>query len=145
MSTNTRFIWTTVYDFLAYRAGRIYWSHYNFQHWQKIYMTFMIIPIWSYAHWRADTRLKYYVWISQKELYPESSKRLFSWSNGSSIYLKDDTTVKDLKNTIYKNSEPPKLVVGCKGRQFQDDDLLSMAVRSFCKNEPNLLMWEDSM
>ena len=36
-----------------------------------------------------------------------------------------------------------KLLVGCRGRMFADTDNLALAVRAFCKRDPNILIWKD--
>lgn len=114
--------------------------------------------------------LRYHVFIAEPSLYPDLSHKWIgkTWENGRKYYLPDEATVSDLKNLVYSEQKPldarqkeeasdktgqtePKpqyqdpshLLVGCKGRVFEDSDNLAMAVKAFCRRHPNILIWKD--
>lgn len=116
--------------------------------------------------------LRYHVFIAEPSLYPDLSHKWIgkTWTNGRKYYLPDDATVSDLKNLVYSEQkpleakqkelepsseeskgadpepqyqDPSELLVGCRGRMFEDTDNLAMAVRAFCRRDPNILIWKD--
>lgn len=117
--------------------------------------------------------LRYHVFIAEPSLYPDLSHKWLgrTWKNGRKYYLPDEATVSDLKSLVYADQkpvdarqeaektaasiesedteatpryqDPSQLLVGCKGRMFEDTDNLAMAVRAFCRRDPNILIWKD--
>lgn len=159
-------------QYLGHRLFRMYDSFYNAQSSTKFIMCFFFPAAIFSVRYRADTKLGYHVFIAEPSLYPDLSHKWVgkTWKNGKKYYLPDDATVSDLKNLVYSEQKPldaqqkeptvasvePKeadatpryqdpseLLVGCKGRMFEDTDNLAMAVRAFCRRDPNILIWRD--
>lgn len=156
--------------YLRHRVGRLYDSFYNAQTSTKFVMgLFFPAAIFS-VRYRADTKLGYHVFIADPSLYPDLSHKWIgkTWTNGRKYYLPDEASVSDLKHLVYSEQkpldarqregasdktgqmepkpqyqEPSQLLVGCKGRMFEDSDNLAMAVRAFCRRDPNILIWKD--
>merc|ERR1712113_173183 len=107
----------------------------------------LLVP-WSlfWVRWRAETQYKYNVFIADKSVEPDCSQNLWSsWKNGASFYFPAMATVKDLKDSVYQGVDVPKTVrAGCYGRMMEDTDNLALAVRTFCKRDPKIVLWEEA-
>jgi len=53
--------------------------------------------------------------------------------------------VQDFKEKIYggKTKVPATVRAGCHGRIFEDSDNLALAVRSFCRRDPKIVLWDE--
>ncbi len=111
------------------------------------------------------TITRYNVYLDSPEIYPQYkgergvlhifNSLLFGsgtasggggyWSNGKTVYTPSvNSTVGDLKKLVYKSDEiPASLKVGCRGRMMEDSDNLALAVKSFCRRDPRILMWTE--
>merc|ERR1712087_105799 len=92
------------------------------------------------------TQYKYHVFIADKTMEPDTSQNLWSsWKNGSPFYFPAMATVNDLKASVYDGSDKvPKAVrAGCYGRMMEDSDNLALAVRTFCRRDPKIVLWEE--
>merc|ERR1712066_700788 len=80
-----------------------------------------------------------------KAVEPDVSQNLVSgWTNGSAFYFPAMATVQDLKTSVYGADKAPKaLRAGCYGRMMDDSDNLALAVRTFCKRDPKIVLWEE--
>lgn len=159
-------------QYLGHRIFRVYDSFYNAQSSTKFVMCFFFPAAIFSVRYRADTKLGYHVFIAEPSLYPDLSHKWFgkTWKNGRKYYLPDEATVSDLKTLVYADQkplsarqkeesassdeskdteatlryqDPSQLLVGCKGRMFEETDNLAMAVRAFCRRDPNILIWKD--
>lgn len=160
---SSRSIFTAMMDGMKFRAGRLYETFWNSQSNLKYGMV-LIYPAYLYStRWRAETKFKYNVFVQDEQNYPTFVNRsgllhvlnTFAfgdvmkgggyWSNGSVYWGSDNTTVEDLKNDIYSSDPavPKGIKMGCKGRMFEDTDNLSLAVRTFCKRDPRVLIWQE--
>merc|ERR1719458_1319331 len=74
-----------------------------------------------------------------------SQNLLFGWNNGTSFYFPAMATVKDLKESVYAGADqvPKAVKAGCYGRMMEDSDNLALAVRTFCKRDPKIVLWEE--
>eukprot|EP00442_Polarella_glacialis_P035097 CAMPEP_0115161786 /NCGR_PEP_ID=MMETSP0227-20121206/71596_1 /TAXON_ID=89957 /ORGANISM="Polarella glacialis, Strain CCMP 1383" /LENGTH=62 /DNA_ID=CAMNT_0002573917 /DNA_START=66 /DNA_END=254 /DNA_ORIENTATION=+ len=54
-------------------------------------------------------------------------------------------TVKDLKESVYGEAGkvPAAVRAGCHGRMMEDGDNLALAVRTFCRRDPKIVLWEE--
>ncbi|KAL8453555.1 hypothetical protein Emag_001774 [Eimeria magna] len=171
-SSSRGFVRNTLH-YLGHRLGRMYDSFYNAQSSTKFVMCFFFPAAIFSVRYRADTKLGYHVFIAEPSLYPDLSHKWIgkTWTNGKKYYLPDDATVADLKALVYaeqkpleahkkeeaRNPEPPRggapptlsfqdpsqLLAGCRGRMFEDTDNLALAVRAFCRRDPNIIIWKD--
>merc|ERR1711924_407094 len=76
----------------------------------------------------------------------DDSQNLYaSWKNGSGFYFSAMSTVRDLKESVYGSADKvPKAVrAGCRGRMMEDSDNLALAVRTFCRRDPKIVLWEE--
>lgn len=141
-----RYVWNSVCRDIQYRCKKIYHSFYYAQSHIKYVMVFLFPAIMWTTRYKTDTKLGYFVYINDEELYPNYSNNLINtkWKNGTKFYVDDNITVKEMKQKIYENQPlPDNLKVGCKGRMMEDDDNLAMAVRAFCKRDPKVILWRD--
>ncbi|KAL8426641.1 hypothetical protein Efla_005898 [Eimeria flavescens] len=171
-SSSRGFVRNTMH-YLGHRLGRMYDSFYNAQNSTKFVMCIFFPTAIFSVRYRADTKLGYHVFIAEPSLYPDLSHKWIgkTWTNGRKYYLPDEATVSDLKNLVYSEQkpldvrqkeaaaasaratkddeqkleyqDPSQLLVGCRGRMFEDTDNLAMAVRAFCRRDPNILIWKD--
>merc|ERR1712151_820975 len=141
-----RWAWTFLKEGLRFRAGRLYETFWNSQSNVKYTVVFLYPGALFWVRWRAETQCKYNVFIADKSVEPDCSQNLWSsWKNGSSFYFPAMATVKDLKDSVYKGVEVPKNVkAGCYGRMMEDTDNLALAVRTFCKRDPKIVLWEEN-
>lgn len=72
-------------------------------------------------------------------------EKYFVWKNGVKFYCHPDLSVSQFKELVFDgfSNVPVDAVVGCKGRMFEDSDNLALAVRSFCKNDPRVVVWRE--
>lgn len=151
-------IFSDLAGFLAFRCKRLYTTFYHAQYSGKFALVLLFPGLLSLIRYRAETQFAYYLIVTDESIVPKprlpkwllnrSNKldKSFEWKNGMKFYCKDDMTVSDLKNKVYNGAQnvPADAVVGCKGRMFADSDNLALAVRSFCKRDPRLLVWRES-
>ena len=139
-----RWAWSFLTEGIKFRAGRLYETFWNSQSNTK-YTLLLIYPgALAWVRWRAETQYKYNVFIADKAVEPDDSKNLYSaWKNGSVFYFPAMATVKDLKESVYGDSVPKAVRAGCYGRMMEDGDNLALAVRTFCKRDPKLVLWEE--
>lgn len=159
--------WSFLADGMQFRAGRLYETFWNSQSNLKWGLVLVYPAYLLNIRWRAETQYKYNVYIADKSAYPtyENDRGIFHmlysamfgagvtgagggyWSNGKVFYFDANQTVGGLKETVYRKSQsPPKnLKVGCRGRMMNDSDNLALAVKSFCRRDPRILMWEEEL
>jgi hypothetical protein len=159
----------SVFHFLKqmfyFRLKRWYTTFYYSQYNSKLTLLLLFPLGMSYVRYNAETKYGYHIFINTENATPETIKCLtvepsipnclksikqirqfFEWRNGSKIYLPQNASVEDLKRYIYKSSTkiPDNLMVGCKGRVFNEKDNLAAATRIFCKRDPYLVLWKKS-
>merc|ERR1712083_1110843 len=86
------------------------------------------------------------VFVADKSIEPDDSQKFFSsWKNGSAFYFPATASVKDLKEKVYEGAEnvPTAVRAGCYGRMMEDSDNLALAVRTFCRRDPKIVLWEE--
>merc|ERR1711953_1636002 len=68
-----------------------------------------------------------------------------AWKNGSGFYFPAMATVQDLKEVVYKGADkvPKDVRAGCHGRMMEDSDNLALAVRTFCRRDPKIVLWQE--
>ncbi|KAL8431740.1 hypothetical protein ACSSS7_005066 [Eimeria intestinalis] len=168
-SSSTRGFVRNTLRYLGHRLGRMYDSFYNAQSSTKFVMCFFFPAAIFSVRYRADTKLGYHVFIADPSLYPDLSHKWIgkTWTNGKKYYLPDEATVADLKALVYAEQkplearkkeessnletskpvlsyqDPSQLLAGCRGRMFEDTDNLALAVKAFCRRDPNILIWKD--
>lgn len=127
--------------------GRLYETFWNSQSNVKYTVVFLYPGALFWVRWRAETQYKYNVFIADKEVEPDKKQNLFftSWTNGSVFYFPAMATVQDLKQSVYGDASkvPPAVRAGCHGRMMEDTDNLALAVRTFCKRDPKIVLWEE--
>mmetsp|Transcript_3467 Transcript_3467/g.5088 ORF Transcript_3467/g.5088 Transcript_3467/m.5088 type:complete len:180 (-) Transcript_3467:70-609(-) len=150
-----RWAWTFLMEGIKFRAGRLYETFWNSQSNIKYTVVLLYPGALFYIRWRAETQYKYNVFIADKAVEPEpdtsenlvsSLKKKFvsSWKNGSGFYFPAMATVKDLKESVYGADKVPAAVrAGCYGRMMEDSDNLALAVRTFCRRDPRIVLWEE--
>eukprot|EP00929_Paragymnodinium_shiwhaense_P102490 TRINITY_DN6568_c0_g1_i1.p1 TRINITY_DN6568_c0_g1~~TRINITY_DN6568_c0_g1_i1.p1 ORF type:complete len:154 (+),score=47.93 TRINITY_DN6568_c0_g1_i1:82-543(+) len=141
-----RWAWSFFTEGIAFRAGRLYETFWNSQSNVKWTVVFLYPGALFYVRWRAETQYKYNVFIADDNVKPDDSQNLVSaWKNGSVFYFPAMATVKDLKEATYGSADKvPKAVrAGCYGRMMEDSDNLALAVRTFCKRDPKIVLWEE--
>eukprot|EP00747_Dinoflagellata_sp_TGD_P004659 gnl/TRDRNA2_/TRDRNA2_111762_c0_seq1.p1 gnl/TRDRNA2_/TRDRNA2_111762_c0~~gnl/TRDRNA2_/TRDRNA2_111762_c0_seq1.p1 ORF type:complete len:162 (-),score=30.84 gnl/TRDRNA2_/TRDRNA2_111762_c0_seq1:136-621(-) len=145
-----RWAWTFITDGLKFRCGRLYETFWNSQSNVKYTAVILYPGLLFWVRWRAETQYKYSVFIADKEVQPAEPenfvmKKISSWKNGSGFYFPATATVKDLKQSVYGSSEkvPAAVRAGCHGRMMEDSDNLALAVRTFCKRDPRIVLWEE--
>jgi len=155
-----RFAWSFLTEGATFRATRLYETFWNSQSNLKWGFVVAYPSYLFYIRWRAETQYKYNVYLEKPSIYPtyENEKGLGHmlrslafgagskgggyWSNGSVVYGTSAMTVGDMKNTVYRSEKTPdNLKVGCRGRMMEDSDNLALAVKSFCRRDPRILMW----
>mmetsp|Transcript_14541 Transcript_14541/g.19588 ORF Transcript_14541/g.19588 Transcript_14541/m.19588 type:complete len:178 (+) Transcript_14541:3-536(+) len=141
-----RWAWTFITEGIKFRAGRLYETFWNSQSNIK-YTAVLIYPgALFYIRWRAETQYKYNIFIADKAVEPDTSKNLVSsWKNGSGFYFPAMATIKDLKEAVYDGADkvPSAVRAGCYGRMMEDSDNLALAVRTFCRRDPRIVLWEE--
>lgn len=145
-----RWAWTGLCESLRHQAGTLYNTFFYTKSNVKYAMVFLFPAFLWTTRLRADRLLGYQLYIAEEEIYPDYSRHKFfnkKWSNGRKVYLKDGTTVAELKEQIYERRDkiPKDVRVGCHGRMMEDTDNLAMAVRAFCKRDPKILLWTDDI
>merc|ERR1711972_137687 len=142
-----RWAWSFLSEGIKFRMGRLYDTFWNSQIQVKWTAVFLYPGALFWVRWRAETQYKYSVFIADKAVEPDCSNNLWSsWKNGSSFYFPAMATVKDLKDSVYATGggEVPKTVkAGCYGRMMEDTDNLALAVRTFCRRDPKIVLWEE--
>merc|ERR1712050_157937 len=141
-----RWAWTFLTEGIKFRAGRLYETFWNSQSNVKYTVVFLYPGALFWVRWRAETQYKYNVFIADKTVEPDTSQNLWStWKNGSTFYFPAMATVKDLKESVYDGADKvPKAVrAGCYGRMMEDSDNLALAVRTFCRRDPKIVLWEE--
>eukprot|EP00490_Sorites_sp_Unknown_P024895 CAMPEP_0114639662 /NCGR_PEP_ID=MMETSP0191-20121206/1289_1 /TAXON_ID=126664 /ORGANISM="Sorites sp." /LENGTH=162 /DNA_ID=CAMNT_0001851543 /DNA_START=47 /DNA_END=535 /DNA_ORIENTATION=+ len=150
-----RWAWTFLKEGIKFRAGRLYETFWNSQSNVKYTVVFLYPGALFWVRWRAETQYKYNVFIADKQVEPdpsgsvfsslEKTKGLVSWKNGSVFYFPAMATVQDLKQSVYGDASkvPPGVRAGCHGRMMEDADNLALAVRTFCKRDPKIVLWEE--
>merc|ERR1712190_340957 len=140
-----RFAWTFLKEGIKFRAGRLYETFWNSQSNVKYTVVFLYPGALFYIRWRAETQYKYNVFVSDKSVEPDVSENIISsWKNGSAFYFPAMATEKDLKETVYGAEKvPPAVKAGCYGRMMEDSDNLALAVRTFCRRDPKIVLWEE--
>lgn len=142
----------TVADGLRFRAGRLYETFWFSQSNLKWTLVFLYPGALFYIRWRAEHEYKYHVYVADKEVIPETEKKIpfvgkayGAFKNGNSYYTNGMATVEDFKATVYKGKEnvPKNIRAGCNGRMFENSDNLALAVRSFCRRNPQIVFWEE--
>merc|ERR1711948_178046 len=142
-----RWAWTFLKEGLKFRAGRLYETFWNSQSNVKYTVVFLYPGALFWVRWRAETQYKYHVFIADKTIEPETSQNIwYGWKNGSPFYFPAMATVKDLKDAVYEvggNGVPKAVRAGCYGRMMEDSDNLALAVRTFCRRDPKIVLWEE--
>eukprot|EP00933_Yihiella_yeosuensis_P068385 TRINITY_DN7395_c0_g1_i2.p1 TRINITY_DN7395_c0_g1~~TRINITY_DN7395_c0_g1_i2.p1 ORF type:complete len:182 (-),score=29.78 TRINITY_DN7395_c0_g1_i2:224-691(-) len=141
-----RWAWTFLKEGLSFRAGRLYETFWNSQSNVKYTVVFLYPGALFWVRWRAETQYKYNVFVADKQVEPDTSENLLtSWKNGSVFYFPAMATVKDLKESVYGEASkvPAAVRAGCHGRMMEDSDNLALAVRTFCKRDPKIVLWEE--
>mmetsp|Transcript_119412 Transcript_119412/g.331935 ORF Transcript_119412/g.331935 Transcript_119412/m.331935 type:complete len:157 (-) Transcript_119412:230-700(-) len=146
-----RWAWTFLLEGAKFRAGRLYETFWNSQSSLKYTVVFLYPGALFYVRWRAETKYKYSVFIADKQIEPPEPthklKSLFTWKNGSPFYFPAMASVKDLKTSVYGSADkvPKGVRAGCYGRMMEDSDNLALAVRTFCKRDPKIVLWEEDV
>ncbi|CAD7956973.1 unnamed protein product [Amoebophrya sp. A25] len=159
-TASSRFAWSFLSEGMTFRAARLYETFWNSQSNLKWGLVVAYPSYLFYIRWRAETQYKYNVYLEKPSLYPTMAEErgiahalrsvLFGagsvgggyWSNGSVFYGTSAMSVADLKTRVYGKETPPaNLKVGCRGRMMEDSDNLALAVKSFCRRDPRILMW----
>merc|ERR1712072_762457 len=85
-----RWAWTFLKEGIAFRAGRLYETFWNSQSNVKYTVLFLYPGALFWVRWRAETQYKYNVFVADKTVEPDTSKKLpftekkfFEWKNGS--------------------------------------------------------------
>jgi hypothetical protein len=147
-----RSVLKTVMDGFSFRAGRLYETFWFSQSNLKWTLVFLYPGALFYIRWRAEHQYKYNVYVADKEAIPQTEKKIpivgkkyGEFKNGSSYYTSAMATVDDFKATVYKGKEnvPKNIRAGCNGRMFENGDNLALAVRSFCRRNPQIVFWEE--
>mmetsp|Transcript_56287 Transcript_56287/g.131887 ORF Transcript_56287/g.131887 Transcript_56287/m.131887 type:complete len:151 (-) Transcript_56287:66-518(-) len=139
-----RWAWSFLTEGIKFRAGRLYETFWNSQSNIKYTAVLLYPGALFWVRWRAETQYKYNIFIADEEIKPDDSKNLVSsWKNGSGFYFPAMATVKDLKETVYAGEVPKAVRAGCHGRMMEDADNLALAVRTFCKRDPRIVLWEE--
>jgi hypothetical protein len=142
----------TVADAVKFRAGRLYETFWFSQSNLKWTLVFLYPGGLFYIRWRAEHEYKYNVYIADKDIVPQTEKtvpvvgkQFGAFYNGKSYYTGGMTTVQDFKAAVYngKQNVPKNIKAGCNGRMFDDSDNLALAVRSFCRRNPQIVLWEE--
>lgn len=155
--SSERTIFTQISEFLSFRSRRLYNTFYNAQYSGKFALVLLFPGFFCFVRYRAETQPGYHIFISDESIHPNPRtpkwlpaetfglEKFFAWKNGSKIYCNEKTTVADLKRRIFGSVSaiPSDVAIGCKGRMFDDRDNLAMAVRSFCKMDPRLVVWKE--
>mmetsp|Transcript_23561 Transcript_23561/g.51915 ORF Transcript_23561/g.51915 Transcript_23561/m.51915 type:complete len:155 (+) Transcript_23561:55-519(+) len=144
-------MWASFMNGARFRAGRLYETFWNSQYNTKWTLVLFYPGALYYVRNRAETQFKYRLYIADKEIMPDTSKSvtgMMDFKNGTSMYFSGTATVADAKQTFYSYhgagmSPPAHVRVGCHGRMMEDSDNLALAVRSFCKRDPMLVLWEE--
>eukprot|EP00392_Amoebophrya_sp_AT5.2_P013081 g13192.t1 len=161
-AAGSRYAWTFLTEGMVFRASRLYETFWNSQSNLKWGLVVVYPSYLFYIRWRAETQYKYNVYLESPSLYPTYQNErgflhLFRslafgagtagggyWSNGSVFYGNAGMSVADLKNAVYPSEDKPSgLKVGCRGRMMEDTDNLALAVKSFCRRDPRILMWTE--
>merc|ERR1712107_170111 len=139
-----RWAWSFLTEGIKFRAGRLYETFWNSQSNVEYTCVFLYPGALFYIRWRAETQYKYNVFIADESVKPDDSQNLFfGWKNGSVFYFPAMATVKDLKDAVYEGNSPAAAKAGCYGRVMEDSDNLALAVRTFCKRDPKIVLWEE--
>ena len=142
----------TVSEGIRFRAGRLYETFWFSQSNLKWTLVFLYPGALFYIRWRAEHQYKYNVYVADKEVIPQTEKtvpivgkKFGAFQNGNSYYTNAMATVEDFKATVYNGKEnvPKNIRAGCNGRMFEDHDNLALAVRSFCRRNPQIVLWEE--
>lgn len=142
----------TVVDGARFRAGRLYETFWFSQSNLKWTLVFLYPGALFYIRWRAEHQYKYNVYVADNEVIPQTEKKIpivgksyGEFKNGNSYYTNAMATVEDFKATVYKGKEnvPKNIRAGCNGRMFENSDNLALAVRSFCRRNPQIVFWEE--
>ncbi len=141
-----------VTDGLRFRMGRLYETFWFSQSNLKWTLVFLYPGALFYIRWRAEHQYKYNVYVADEQVTPQTEKTIpivgkkyGAFKNGNSYYTNAMATVQDFKATVYKGKEnvPKNIKAGCNGRMFEDSDNLALAVRSFCRRNPQIVFWEE--
>merc|ERR1711862_915824 len=142
--------WNFLTEGFKFRVGRLYETFWNSQSNVKYTVVFLYPGALFYVRWRAETQYKYNVFIADKTVTPPDHKNwvigMFkNWKNGKGLYFPAMATVKDLKETVYSpyGGVPKGVRAGCHGRMMEDSDNLALAVRTFCRRDPKIVLWEE--
>merc|ERR1712113_1141169 len=141
--------WTFLKEGLKFRVGRLYETFWNSQSNVKYTVVFLYPGALFWVRWRAETQYKYHIFIADKNVEPDCSNNFWhSWKNGTPFYFPAMATVKDLKESVYESYEgagkvPKAVRAGCYGRMMEDTDNLALAVRTFCRRDPKIVLWEE--
>eukprot|EP00811_Abedinium_folium_P012012 NODE_21130_length_767_cov_10.167188.p1 GENE.NODE_21130_length_767_cov_10.167188~~NODE_21130_length_767_cov_10.167188.p1 ORF type:complete len:150 (-),score=37.15 NODE_21130_length_767_cov_10.167188:247-696(-) len=139
-----RWAWAFLTEGVKFRCGRLYETFWNSQSNVKWTAVVFYPAALFWVRWRAETQYKYNVFAADKAVEPDSSQNLlFNWKSGTAHYFPAMATVADLKNTVYKGDVPPAVRAGCHGRMMEDSDNLALAVRTFCRRDPRIVLWEE--
>jgi hypothetical protein len=142
----------SVAEGFKFRAGRLYETFWFSQSNLKWTLVFLYPGALFYIRWRAEHQYKYNVYVADKEIVPQTEKtvpivgkKYGAFKNGNSYYTGAMATVQDFKATVYqgKDKVPSNIRAGCNGRMFEDSDNLALAVRSFCRRNPQIVFWEE--
>ena len=151
-SSGFRSAFNTVLSGLRFRAGRLYETFWFSQSNLKWTLVFLYPGALFYVRWRAEHQYKYNVYVADKEVIPQTEKtvpvvgkKYGAFKNGNSYYTSAMATVQDFKSIVYggKDKVPKNIRAGCNGRMFEDSDNLALAVRSFCRRNPQIVFWEE--
>lgn len=152
-----RTIFSQLCGFIVIRGKRLYNTFYNAQYSSKFALVLLFPGTLCAIRYRAETKLGYHVFITDDSLEPKPHlpkwlafkslglEKYFTWKNGSKFYCSEDITVSQFKEKLFGGplNVPMGAAIGCKGRMFEDSDNLALAVRSFCKRDPRLLVWRE--
>lgn len=145
-----RWAFTFLREGLQFRLGRLYETFWYSQSNLKWTLVVFYPGLLFWVRWRAEHQYKYRIYVADPEVKPDTAtkilgKSFFEFKNGKCEYARGTATVQDLKDKVYggKSKVPSTLKAGCHGRVFEDTDNLALAVRSFCRRDPNIVFWDE--
>ena len=146
---STRWAFTFLREGIQFRIGRLYETFWYSQSNLKWTLVFLYPGALFYIRWRAEHQYKYKIYVTDPEMKPDTKRTILGksygeFSNGTSVYTGGLATVQDLKEKVYgKGKIPVSLKAGCQGRMFEDTDNLALAVKSFCRRNPQIVFWDE--
>eukprot|EP00388_Colpodella_angusta_P014610 GDKJ01036512.1.p1 GENE.GDKJ01036512.1~~GDKJ01036512.1.p1 ORF type:complete len:148 (-),score=29.56 GDKJ01036512.1:71-514(-) len=128
-------------------AGKRAWNSFYYEQYHRKPWIYLALPLVLFTV-KGDNEDKYgyHVFITDEEILPSNSKKIFDFKNGEKHFFDEATTVADLKKHIYLtygDNIPENVAVGCRGRMFEETDNLALGVRAFCKRDPRITFWKE--